>query len=299
MIAVHSAPSFRELTTLRLGGRALAEIVFTETEEAEEAARRCAELGAPPFALGGGSNLLARDGEIPVVLVRARCLDKVERLSSADTEIEDKGALVRAGAGVPLKRLTARFAAWGLSGLEGLTGIPGTVGGAVAMNAGSFGTETARLLHSLLVWIPETGVTTLYPGDWNVAYRQFELTSENIYFFVLAATFHLTKSQSDVIRNSMSLNFFQKKSTQPLAAWSAGCAFKNPPTGPAAGKLLEEAGVKGKRLGGTAFSTVHANFLVNEGSGSATAAFELLAEARETVFRRSGINLQTEIRIVR
>jgi UDP-N-acetylmuramate dehydrogenase len=222
----------------------------------------------------------------------------MERLPSAGGGIAESG-LVRAGAGVSLKRLAARCAAWGLSGLEGLTGIPGTVGGAVAMNAGSFGTETARLLHGLLVWTPETGVATLRPGDWTFAYRHFALTRKKVYFFILAAIFHLTKSQSGVIRNSMTLNFFQKKSTQPLSSWSAGCAFKNPPAGPAAGKLLEEAGFKGKRLGGMAFSTVHANFLINEGAGSANAAFELLEEAREAVFRRNGIQLQTEIRILR
>ena len=96
----------------------------------------------------------------------------------------------------------------------------------------------------------------------------------------------------------MRLNYFKKKSTQPLLAWSAGCAFKNPSPDVAAGKLLDEAGFKGKRLGGMAFSPLHANFLVNEGRGSPGAALELLEQAGEAVRRRNGISLQLEIKVL-
>ena len=96
----------------------------------------------------------------------------------------------------------------------------------------------------------------------------------------------------------MRLNYFKKKSTQPVLAWSAGCAFANPSPELAAGKLLDEAGFKGKRLGGMAFSPLHANFLVNEGKGSADAALDLLGQAREAVQRRSGVNLQLEIKVL-
>jgi UDP-N-acetylmuramate dehydrogenase len=96
----------------------------------------------------------------------------------------------------------------------------------------------------------------------------------------------------------MRINFLKKKSTQPVLAWSAGCAFKDPSPDLSAGKLLDEAGFRGKRLGGMAFSPMHANFLVNEGKGSASAAFELLAQAREAVQRRSGISLHLEIKVL-
>jgi UDP-N-acetylmuramate dehydrogenase len=95
----------------------------------------------------------------------------------------------------------------------------------------------------------------------------------------------------------MRLNYLKKKSTQPVLAWSAGCAFKNPSPELSAGKLLDEAGFKGKGLGGMAFSPLHANFLVNEGRGGASAAFELLDRAREVVRRRNGIDLHLEIKV--
>jgi UDP-N-acetylmuramate dehydrogenase len=185
-----------------------------------------------------------------------------------------------------------------LSGFEGLAGIPGTVGGAVAMNAGACGCETAPLLHSLRIWSPGTGLKNIFSGQWKFAYRYFGLTEIEEYFFILSASFCLTRASSNGIRQSMRLNYFKKKSTQPVLAWSAGCAFKNPSPELAAGKLLDEAGFKGKRLGGMAFSPMHANFLVNEGTGSASAAFELLEQARETVRRRNGISLHLEIKVV-
>ena len=96
----------------------------------------------------------------------------------------------------------------------------------------------------------------------------------------------------------MRLNYFKKKSTQPVLAWSAGCAFKNPSPELPAGKLLDEAGFRGKGLGGMAFSPMHANFLVNEGKGSASAAFELLTQAREAVRLRYGVGLHLEIKVL-
>jgi UDP-N-acetylmuramate dehydrogenase len=185
-----------------------------------------------------------------------------------------------------------------LSGFEGLTGIPGTVGGAVAMNAGSYGCEIAPLLHSLRIWSPGTGLKNIFPGQWKFAYRYFGLTETEEIFFILSASFCLTSASSNGIRDSMRINFLKKKSTQPVLAWSAGCAFKNPSPELSAGKLLDEAGFKGKRLGGMAFSSMHANFLVNEGKGSASAAFELLDQAREVVQRRNGVRLHLEIKVL-
>lgn len=298
MLTLRPSPSLREMTTLRLGGNALAEISFTGEKDAEALAKRIEELNVPLFALGGGSNVLAADGELPLVVVRPRCMHEVE-IAEPETRGAEAGTIiVRAGAGLPLRRLLIRCAAWGLSGLEGLAGIPGTVGGAVAMNAGSFGCETGRFVHSLRIWSPQAGIEDIYPEQWKFAYRYFGLAKKADYFFILSASFSLTRTSSNGIRESMRLNYFKKKSTQPLSAWSAGCAFKNPSSELAAGKLLDEAGFKGKRLGGMAFSPLHANFLINEGKGSASAAFDLLAEARHAVLRRTGIDLQQEIRVL-
>jgi UDP-N-acetylmuramate dehydrogenase len=281
------------LTTLRLGGRAAAEFRLDNEAELDACGRQIHSLGFPVYVLGGGSNILAQDGELPLLLVRPNFRQEPEILGEEDGKV-----LVRAGAAVRLPHLLARCAAWELSGLEGLTGIPGTVGGAVAMNAGSYGCEIAPLLHSLRIWSPDTGLKNMCTGQWEFAYRHFWLTEIKAYYFLLSASFYLTRASSNGIRESMRLNYFKKKSTQPLLAWSAGCAFKNPLPELSAGKLLDEAGFKGKRLGGMAFSPMHANFLVNEGKGSASAAFELLEQAREVVQRRNGISLHLEIKVL-
>jgi UDP-N-acetylmuramate dehydrogenase len=281
------------LTTLRLGGRAAAEFRLDGEEELDDCGRRIGALGLPVYVLGGGSNILAREGELPLLLVRPAFRQDPEILGEEGGKV-----IVRAGAGVRLPRLLARCAAWGLSGLEGLAGIPGTVGGAVAMNAGACGCETAPLLQGLRIWSPGEGLKNLSPGQWKFAYRYFGLTEMTEFFFILSASFCLTRASSSGIRESMRLNYFKKKSTQPLLAWSAGCAFQNPSPEISAGKLLDEAGFRGKRLGGMVFSPLHANFLVNEGRGSPSAALELLDQAGEAVRRRSGISLHLEIKVL-
>ena len=209
--------------------------------------------------------------------------------------------LVRAGAAVPLPRLLRFCAASGLGGLEGLAGIPGSVGGAVAMNAGSFGVETCARVERLTVAM-EGRIHEVEAGALRPAYRHLAIMGadgrEKSDFLVLDAIFGLTPAPKDGIAKRMRLNFFEKKSKQPVTAWSAGCAFKNPAPGVAAGKLLEEAGFRGRRLGGMAFSPMHANFLVHEGGGSAEAALTLLSQAREAVLRRFGHELEPEVRIV-
>jgi UDP-N-acetylmuramate dehydrogenase len=289
---VHPASLLSSLTTLRLGGRAAVEFRLDSEEELDAFGRQVESLGYPVHVLGGGSNILARDGELPLLLARPNFRQAPEILGEEDGKV-----LVRAGANVRLPHFLARCAAWGLSGLEGLTGIPGTVGGAVAMNAGSYGCETASLLHGLRIWSPGTGLKNISVGQWKFAYRYFGLTGIEEYFFIVSASFRLTKATSNGIRESMRLNYFKKKSTQPLLAWSAGCAFKNPSPELSAGKLLDEAGFKSKGLGGMVFSPIHANFLVNEGKGSASAAFELLEQAREVVQARNGVSLHLEIKV--
>ena len=132
-------PSLAERTTLRLGGTAIAELILEDAADLAALPERLRALGGSPLILGAGSNILARDGELPLVLLRPRFMRGPEIAGGKDGKI-----LVRVGAGVPLPRLLRFCAGHGLSGLEGLVGIPGSVGGAVAMNAGSFGTETCK-----------------------------------------------------------------------------------------------------------------------------------------------------------
>ena len=211
---------------------------------------------------------------------------------------EGDKVLVRVGGGVGMPRFLARCAKMGLSGLDGLSGIPGSGGGAVAMNAGSFGASVGPLLHSIRIYSSELGIMDVTASQLEYSYRHIGIQNLSKYFLLLYTTFCLTRDERSGINERMRRNFFKKNSTQPIHAWSAGCAFKNPSAEQPAGMLLEQAGFKGKTLGGMAFSTLHANFLVNESSGTATAALELMALAQDAVEAHFGVRLTPEVRIL-
>lgn len=285
-------PRLSERTTLRLGGTAIAELILENAADYAVLPERLRALGGSPLILGGGSNILALDGELPLVLVRPRFMHGPEIAGE-----EEGRVLVRAGAGLPLPRLLRFCAAHGLAGLEGLVGIPGSVGGAVAMNAGSFGTETCKNIKYIEI-VSQGSARTLKASELQYGYRSLYIPEEKTGFMIVEAIFSLTRSARDGICKRMRHNFFEKKSKQPVTAWSAGCVFKNPAPDVPAGKLLELVGFKGKKLDGMAFSNLHANFLINEGKGSATAALTLLHKAREAVRQRFGFVLESEVRIM-
>ena len=287
-----ASPLLSHMTTLRLGGRAIAELSLEGEADLEVLPERLKSLRGSTYIVGAGSNILADDGELPLVIIRPLLRHGPEIVGSENGKI-----LVRAGAGVPLPRLLRFCAEKGLGGLEGLTGIPGSVGGAVAMNAGSFGTETCRHVEEILVF-SSSKIIRVKAGNMRFGYRKLSLAGTEENFMVLEAIFGLTEASRDGILDRMSFNFLQKKSRQPVTAKSAGCVFKNPSPEMPAGKLLEMAGFRGKALGGMAFSSVHANFLVNANHGTAQAAFALMHEARETVRDRYGITLEPEVRII-
>ena len=292
MLQVIPSPLLSERTTLRLGGPALAEVRFSEVVDAYRLGNILADMGGQPLVLGAGSNILAADSPLPLVLLRP--------LTTQGPCIQEEGdsVLVRVGAGVRMPRLLGQCAKWGLGGLQGLCGIPGTVGGAVAMNAGSFGCETGPLVRNMRIFSPATGVVDIDAEYMRFSYRSLQILGLAEWFLILHVTFGLTRTPRNVITESMRHNFFKKKSTQPVNAWSAGCVFKNPSPQQPAGMLLDQVGFRGRRLGGMAFSPVHANFLVNEGKGSATAALELMAQARDTVLDRFGVCLEPEVRVL-
>ncbi|MDR2821078.1 MAG: UDP-N-acetylmuramate dehydrogenase [Desulfovibrio sp.] len=285
-------PSLAGLTTLRIGGNAIAELLLEDTDDFEKLPERLRAIGGAPVVLGAGSNILAQDGELPIVLVRPCFLQQLEILREINGKV-----FVRAGAAVSMSRLLRFCMKNGLSGLEGLVGIPGSVGGSVAMNAGSFGTEICANIERIKI-LSNNSVKEILAENILYGYRSLRVSKENLDFIVLEATFSLTNASIDGIRKHMCHNFFEKKSKQPVTAWSAGCVFKNPLPEMPAGKLLDLAGFRGKKMGGMAFSPLHANFLINEGNGCATAALDLMHEAREAVRRRFGFVLETEVRVV-
>lgn len=310
MLEILRDPKLAERTTLRLGGTTMAEVRIPSRDDLEALPECLARLGGEPVVLGCGSNLLAHDGHLPLVLLTP-CFDEEALLVGAPIEQEQKSGdasshavaqarIVRVGASVRLPRLLARLAVWGLSGLEGLAGIPGSVGGAVAMNAGSYGCEMGPAIYAVTIYSQACGIQTLHRGDFSFAYRQFKphTLAEGAWFIVLSVDLLLHTDSSDAIKARMRQNHTKKRSTQPIWAQSAGCIFRNPAAGVSAGKLLDEAGMRGVRMGKMAMSEVHANFLVNNGGGSSKDAFALLELAKERVYATHGIMLQCEVRIL-
>lgn len=286
----------RERTTLRLGGRTRGEVRVSREEELVELPSLLKSLGARPLILGRGSNILAMDEELPLLVV-------TPEFKQPPAIVEDNGAevLVRVGAGRTLPGFLRWCAEKGLGGLAGLAGIPGTVGGAVAMNAGSYGCETANALNAVRVFTSERGACFLPRSGFSAAYRLFSPgagdTMPPDWFVITEALFSLRREEPGAVLTLMEENLRKKAATQPISAASAGCVFKNPASGVSAGKLLDDAGFKGKRLGGMMFSELHANFLINLGNGSSAQAMELLSEAKQSVYDKFAYILEWEVKV--
>lgn len=299
MLHIDAAPQLADLTTLHLGGACVARIRFSLTE-VEALPALVERLGGRPTPFGGGSNILAAGGERRMTLLCPVCHQAPDIVGTeADGQV-----LVRADAGMRLSRLLAWCACSGLSGLEGLAGVPGLVGGAVAGNAGSFGSDMAGVLRRIGVFSSVRGMLDVPASEVRVAYRHCSIPA-------LARETREAKSAWHVITHvvlafrpvaprsvmaKMRAAVRRKLHSQPVRAHSAGCVFTNPPS-LSAGKLLDEAGFRGMRLGGMEFSAVHANFLVNVGNGTSEQALELIHRASEVVLRRHGVTLRPEVRI--
>ncbi|MDR0828386.1 MAG: FAD-binding protein [Desulfovibrio sp.] len=306
-IEIIADPKLSDRTSIRLGGTAIAELCLKDIKFCEKVPGLLASLGGRPALIGAGSNIIAADGPLPLVLIRFAGLDK----NPSFARNADK-TLVTAPAFLPLPALLRSAAARGLSGLEGLTGIPGSVGGAVAMNAGSFGAETGALLHSLTFFSPRFGLKEIPAGEAAFYYRRADymglpfggaaealtqMTGPDQWILLLSAVFALKESAENEVLGRMRAFYARKKLSQPLTGKSAGCVFKNPAPQIPAGRLLEEAGLKGRGAGGMRFSPLHANFLINEGQGSYAAAADLMEEAVALVKKNSGLLLEKEVRV--
>ncbi len=297
---IREKPLLSERTTLRLGGTAIAEIIPENDDDCLSLGEAVLKTGGTPHILGGGSNLVVRDGELPVVIIRPSLAGRsADHSLPIPVEETEEGVLVRAGAGMPLPRLLAWCAKNGLSGLEGLAGIPGQVGGAVAMNAGAFGCSTAPLVRKLEVYTPERGAHTLTDAsEWDFSYRHFALREECSWFLVRSADLLFKKTSPEQVRKTMKEDLARKTASQPVRYATAGCIFKNPP-GDHAGRLLEAAGAKGMRKGAFYFSLLHANFLVHDTKSGVPGVFDdamfLITEAQRMVNERFGIMLETEV----
>jgi len=242
--------------------------------------------GEPVFWLGLGSNLLVRDGGIRGTVISTRnVLGAVEALGRGR---------IRAEAGVACAKV-ARFAAkHDLVGAEFLAGIPGTVGGALAMNAGAWGGETWPHVDTVET-VDRSGRRRERPvADFSFGYRTLEGPADE---WFIAATFVFEEGDGAASRERIRALLAQRGRTQPTGTKSCGSVFRNPP-GDHAARLIEAAGLKGKREGGAGVSEKHANFIINHGHATAADIETLIGRVAAEVERRFGIRLQPEVRIV-
>ncbi len=247
--------------------------------------QRIFDANLPLRILGRGSNILVTDEPHPWVVVSTRHLDVLRR----------SGTCVEAGAGLYLPRLVATAETWGLGGLEPLAGIPGSVGGAVAMNAGGRYGRVGNSLVGAMVAFPREMPRWVDAAELGLDYRYSIVPRTGL--FVLSATFQLDKAPSRQLEARRLSILAEKHASQPMDSLSAGCVFKNPPGGKSAGWLIDQAGLKGTRVGGAVVSPKHANFIVNEGNATARDVLQLIAMVQEAVHRSSGIRLELEIEV--
>lgn len=270
-------------TSFRIGGPArLFYQPRTETEVVE-VVRACRRDGEPLFVLGGGTNLLVRDEGVDGAVVSLRKMNAIQ--------FDGRRARVDAGASLP--RLVSEGVQRGCGGVDALAGIPGTVGGALVMNAGGKYGELGEFVERVRV-VDREGVTrTLQRDEAGFGYRTSRLGE----FVVLGTDLVFPEADREAARARLRAILMEKSRTQPLAARSAGCVFKNPAPRVAAGRLIDEAGFKGKILGGALVSPVHANFLVNHHGARASDILGLIREIKERVRKRNGVELELEIKV--
>jgi UDP-N-acetylmuramate--alanine ligase len=283
--AVRADAPLARRTTLRVGGPA---DIFVEPSSESDLAtvlRFCGEKNLPFTMLGRGSNLLVRDGGIRGVVI---CL-----MHPNFSRIEVMDDRLHCGAGVKLKAISVEARRHGLTGLEFVEGIPGSLGGSMRMNAGAMGSWLFDVIESIRFMDYEGNVHERRAGEVYVEYRGCPLFRNHI---ALGAVLKGQSASADAVAQRM-MQFSHKRWESQPAAPSAGCIFKNPRTIPA-GKLIDELGLKGTRVGGAAVSDVHGNFIVNEGRATARDVLNLIEVIRDRARSARGIELETEVEIL-
>lgn len=271
-------------TSLKVGGPADIFVTPADLADLRALLALLAEKGIPRLVIGGGYNLLVRDGGFRGVVISLRGLARLEQLD---------GNRILAEAGVTTGALVRFAEERELAGLEFLSGIPGTVGGALCMNAGAHGEAILDRVESLIT-IREGEVTTTERSGLNYGYRRLALPHEEI---VIGATFQMETGSAAEIEGRIEAFLAHRRNAQRVGYPGAGSFFMNP-EGKEAWRLIDEAGLRGYRVGGAQVAETHSNFLVNRGGARAADFIELSAIIKKKVREQSGIVLEEEVRIV-
>jgi UDP-N-acetylmuramate dehydrogenase len=274
-------------TSFGIGGPAEFFLEAGKVDAIERAIDGCCERGIPYLLLGAGTNLLIADRGVEGLVLRV-----VNREHSID------GTRVRAGAGLKMMRLARAVADADLRGFEFAIGVPGSVGGAVYQDAGCWGKEIREVLVEAEGYQPGVGARTWSPGDLNLGYRTSALREGPLEgALVVSATVQLQRGSGEEARQLMAKLTRERNETQPIKTKNCGSVFKNPP-GDSAGRLVQAAGLKGAREGNAVVSTLHGNFIVNEGGAKAADVRKLIDRVMAEVKLRFGKQLEPEVEMV-
>jgi UDP-N-acetylmuramate dehydrogenase len=271
-----------EWTSLGVGGTTDI-LIVRQPRHLPELVRLLEAEAVPRRFLGGGSNLLVRDGELPWVLLH---------LSAKDAVTVFEAQRVRVPAAADLGRTVTECAKRNLGGMEGLIGVPGSVGGALRMNAGAYGIEISRFVRAVELYRAAAGRLESAPASaLDFQYRHSSFAPDDV---VISAELELPTKPYEEILAAIKVCNEKRRASQPLNEKSAGCIFKNPP-GASAGKMIDELGLKGHRVGGAMVSDRHANFFVNRYGATAEDLLRLIDDVRGRVRQAFGYDLEEEV----
>lgn len=286
-------------TYFRVGGPADAMVTPATLDELLKLAVWLRTNRLPAMVIGGGTNLLVRDGGIRgVVISIVKCLNRIQHVTSGGMEVR-----VTAGGGARLSSLCRYAVDQGLMGMNFAAGIPGTVGGAVVMNAGTGHGCVGDVVEAVTVLSPDMQRLKIEKSSLNFVYRALvwppQISAPGAAApMVLEADFKLLQADRQAVAQEAERYLKERQLSQPTPEPSAGCFFKNPAGGKTAGQLIDMAGLKGRRHGDAAVSTQHANFIVNKGKATAKDILELRDIVRKVVFEQFQVTLETEVKIV-
>jgi UDP-N-acetylmuramate dehydrogenase len=271
-------------TTWRVGGPARYLLQPAGTDDVVRSLEFARARELPWMVMGLGSNLLAKDGGFPGLVIK---------LGKGMDHFEMKGATAIVGAGMPTPILARRTAEAGFVGVERFRGIPGTVGGGVVMNAGAHGAEFAEIVTEVTVMDANANVRTLPRRQISYKYR-----ASNLEGIVLEAKLALGEEDPAKLKEIQERLLRWRKAKTPFDDATAGSTFKNPSGTKSAGTLIEEAGLKGFRVGGALVSPMHANYFVNSGTATGSDMLKLIEHVRKTVQKKLGVELELEVKVV-
>jgi UDP-N-acetylmuramate dehydrogenase len=271
-----------ELTSLGIGGTADL-LRITKHEAIPDLLQFLDSNHIPHKFLGGGSNLLVSDGELPWIVLQ---------LVAPEPDIVLTGNLAHVDAAADLGRTVTYCAKHNLGGMEGLIGVPGTVGGALRMNAGAYGMQIGTYVREVKLYRGASrSIETLGGHQISFEYRHTSFAPDDM---MLAVTLELPSKPYKEILEGIRICNEKRRSSQPLGQKSAGCIFKNPP-GASAGRMIDDLGLKGLSVGDARVSDRHANFFINAGHASAREMLALIADVRERVEKAYGVALENEV----